>query len=110
MAVPDYTIFQGDSSPHRLIRFESITTTNSNCRQVVRVDLDSTELIDEAVTDTATGNDGQTYFKAALSPAQTAGLTPDREYIWIVEIEANDNSEKKEIHKTIRVLKQGSTS
>ena len=111
MAVPEYTVFQGDSSPWRLVRFEDILVSNSTCRQFVRVDLDTTPIIDEAVTDTFTDSNGDEFFRARLDPTDTDSLTVDREYIWIVEISAaGPPAEKRELHGILKVKKQGSTT
>lgn len=109
-AKTDFTIYQGDSSPIWKVRIDTVLVSQSTCRQVVRVDLSSTPLIDAAVTDTVT-EDGVEWFRVTLTPAQTATLTANRIYLWIVEIDAPGVTPpaKREYHGQLRVIEQGAT-
>ena len=108
-AISRFVIFQGDSSPLWRIRIKNVDVSDCTCRQIVRTDLDTAAIFDEAVTDTVTDSDGMLWFLVSLTPTKTLQLTANMTYLWIVQIEnvILDPPVRKETHSTLIVQQQG---
>lgn len=86
---PIISVRAGNDSKRWLMRGDGVDVSLCTCRQSVYEAGNSTALLGPlAVTDTVEV-DGETWFAAHLSPAQTAALnstTAKRRLIWVMEI------------------------
>ncbi len=102
-----HTIFQGDNSPIRRVRFESVVVGQSSCFQTVKDNLTGPALVARYVTGTVTA-DSSVWFQVFLTPPETAGLAVGI-YQWIVELQASGSSPplRQELHDTLEIKTQG---